>query len=404
MLWSGRRAVWVLGVSQCVYWGVLYYGFSVLLMPIQTELGLSRSAVAGAFSASLLVGALTAPVVGRWIDRDHGPLMMRTGVLVAAAGLLLSAWITTLFGLYVAWIVIGIAMAAILYEPAFGVVIRAIENSQDRFRSLAAVTILGGLASTVFLPIIGMAVPAFGWRSTQILGAVVVLIAAWTLERYTFPNLRPHIEVNDVAHAPTAAQVFLAPPPRFTALAAIFVAGTLASMGLTTLLIPLLIERGHSVSAAAVVLAMLGVMQLPGRIWMLHGGHGTSRHALVTLPLALMAIGLAIVTIAQNMTFSASGVAIFGVGAGLQTLARPWLVQLLYGTTHAGHWNGRIARLQGFARAIGPFGAAVLSVSGGTSYVFAGLSLMLFAVILLGLLVLRAHKSAIARLPLEEAS
>lgn len=29
-----RRAIWLLGGGQCVYWGMLYYGFSVLLVPI----------------------------------------------------------------------------------------------------------------------------------------------------------------------------------------------------------------------------------------------------------------------------------------------------------------------------------------------------------------------------------
>jgi len=398
MLPNLRRAVWMLGASQTVYWGVLYYGFSVLLVPMETELGLSRIVVAGAFSASLLVTALAAPLIGRWIDRDRGAVLMRVGVCVAVAGLFLNAQITTPLGLYVAWIVIGIAMAALLYEPAFGLVIRTVDDSLDRLRALATVTIFGGLASTVFMPLVGFSVVALGWRNTQIVGITMILVAAWGLERYTFPVLTAH-RVASFARSATvpaeATKIAVSTKPRgYVALVAIFVMGTLASMGLTTLLIPLLIERGHSASAAAIVLAMLGVAQLPGRIWMLHGGHGTSLNTLVTLPLILQAAGLGIVAVTPNVFITALGIAIFGVGAGLQTLARPWLIQQLYGAAQAGHWNSRVARLQGLARAAGPIGAAALSMTGGTAFVFGGLSLAVLGMLPFGWSLLRCADGA----------
>lgn len=46
--------------------GMLYYGFSVLLLPMVSELHSSRAVVAGAFSLGLLVMALAAPQIGRW--------------------------------------------------------------------------------------------------------------------------------------------------------------------------------------------------------------------------------------------------------------------------------------------------------------------------------------------------
>jgi hypothetical protein len=36
------RAVIALGVGQCVNWGVLYYAFAVLLLPVEAELGAER--------------------------------------------------------------------------------------------------------------------------------------------------------------------------------------------------------------------------------------------------------------------------------------------------------------------------------------------------------------------------
>jgi hypothetical protein len=32
------RAVWAIGIGQCVGWGVLYYAFGVLLVPVEQDL------------------------------------------------------------------------------------------------------------------------------------------------------------------------------------------------------------------------------------------------------------------------------------------------------------------------------------------------------------------------------
>ena len=72
------------------------------------------------------------------------------------------------------------------------------------------------------------------------------------------------------------------------------------------------------------------------------------------LPIVLQAAGLCVVIGSRAPWIMALGVAVFGLGAGLQTLARPWWVQKLYGVADAGRWNGEVARMQGFARAAAP--------------------------------------------------
>ena len=48
------RANLALGIGQLVNWGVLYYAFGVLMVPLERDLGVGRSVVAGAFSLALL--------------------------------------------------------------------------------------------------------------------------------------------------------------------------------------------------------------------------------------------------------------------------------------------------------------------------------------------------------------
>ena len=78
------RAIWAIGCGQLVNWGVLFFAFSVLLVPLQDAFDAPRWLVAGAFSLGLLVSAIAAPAVGRLVDRGQGPAVMRAGGLLAA--------------------------------------------------------------------------------------------------------------------------------------------------------------------------------------------------------------------------------------------------------------------------------------------------------------------------------
>src|SRR5512134_2930530 len=113
------RAVAALGIGQCVNWGVLYYAFAVLVVPIGRELAVPTWVVTGAFSVALLLSGAMAPAVGRWIDEGHGAAVMRAGGIAAAA--LMIAWtlMPGVLALYVVWAGLGLCMAATLYEPVF---------------------------------------------------------------------------------------------------------------------------------------------------------------------------------------------------------------------------------------------------------------------------------------------
>jgi MFS family permease len=371
-----RRAIWLLGAGQCVYWGMLYYGFSVLLVPMVSEFHTSRAIVAGAFSAGLLVMALIAPQVGRWIDRDHAARVMLAGAAIAVLGVLAASQVTNLVGLYVVWTVMGLAMAALFYEPALGLVIRTVKADADRLRALASVTVVAGLASTIFLPVMAFTVKRIGWRSTEIATAAVVVVASTLLQRFVLPAFRADPVSRAASHV-AAPAMRVRHPATFTVLSVVFVLSTLGSMSLITLLIPVLVDRGQSATTGATVLATLGVMQLPGRIWLLRGGRANSIRRLLGMQLALQMLGMALVAVDGWIGLTALGVACFGGGAGLHTLARPWAIQSIYGVADAGRVNGVMARYEGFARAGSPVAVALIYERGGAVSVFGGLSVAL---------------------------
>ena len=367
------RALIALGIGQCVNWGVLYYAFAILVVPLERELGVATWVVTGAFSLALLTSAAAAPTVGRWCDRGRGPYVMQAAGFTAAA--LLVAWLLmpSIPTLYLIWGALGLCMAAVLYEPAFIIVGRAYRDPAGRLRALALITVFGGLASTIFLPATMLLVTTSGWRL-----AVLCLAAILTFSTLLTGRVVRHLPHGIPPPAPVKPERVADPPrhrPGFASMAGIFALTTFTSAALTTNLIPVLAERQVPAATAAVLGGLMGAMQLPGRLLLMNGSRAGSPTILLTTSLLLHAGGLSLVVFSASTPAIAIGALVFAVGAGLMTIVRPYLIQTVFTIERAGDLNGRIARHQQLARAAGPIVVALLASRFTYSWVLAALAL-----------------------------
>src|SRR4029078_7206977 len=112
------------------------------------------------------MASVTAYPIGVAIDRGYGRAVMALGS--GLAGLLLLVWsqIASLWALYPLLAGIGLAQAMTLYEPAFAVVAR--RYGLEARRGITALTLWGGFASTVFVPLIQLLLNAVDWRGTLV--------------------------------------------------------------------------------------------------------------------------------------------------------------------------------------------------------------------------------------------
>lgn len=378
---TANRALYAIGFGQLVNWGVLYYAFSVLLVPVAESLEVTSWLVAGAFSAALFISALAAPAVGRLADRGQGPVVMQAGGLIAAGVLLAWAAWPTLPITYAAWAALGVCMAATLYEPVFTIVGRAFADGDTRLRAIATVTIMGGLASTAFLPGTTFLIGKVGWR-----GAVLVLAAtvatstilvgrlAFSDRAFSWPQLIDGVFGDDDAGAESTGSL--------QRLVAVFSLSSIVNSAVSANIVAALIERQLSPARAAAIGGLFGVMQLPGRLLMTNRSFAPGPRQLLLVSFALQIAGL-LTLVASFEAALWIGVAIFACGAGLTTLARPYLVLHVHGPGRAGRVNGVMARGQQLARAGGPVSAAALASAAGYGRLFLALAALLVAAALL---------------------
>jgi MFS family permease len=113
------RAVLVLGVTEILAWGTIFYP-PVLTVPlIAHDRGWSMSLAMGGFSLALLTAGLVSPRVGLLIDHYGGHRVMSVGSLLAALGLASIVYADHPAAYIAVWMVLGVAIAATLYDPAF---------------------------------------------------------------------------------------------------------------------------------------------------------------------------------------------------------------------------------------------------------------------------------------------
>jgi MFS family permease len=156
-----RLLVGALAITQTIGYGVLSYAFAVFLTPMARDLRASPTAITAALTLAVLVSAVATVPVGRWIDRHSGRGIMLGGSVLGTLTVLVWSSVDNLASPYLVFIAIGLTSATVLYEPAFAVIVHTV-HSRHRATALLAVTIVAGLASSIFVPLTGVLTDHFG--------------------------------------------------------------------------------------------------------------------------------------------------------------------------------------------------------------------------------------------------
>lgn len=375
MISRGRRSgiLAILAITQVLSWGMLYYAFAILAPEIQREMGWRAEIVYGAFSWSLLVAGLAATPVGALLDRCGGRFVMAAGSLICGGGFLGLGHAQSVGMYFIAASVLGIGMALVLYEAAFATINRELATTSRT--GISTLTLFGGLASTVFWPVTLHLNTLLGWRTTYLAYGVIQLAVCLPLHLLLPGSLRPRsvsVATGGTHPVPDQDASFTlreaVRDPIFWKLAFAFSANSFTFSALSVHLIPLLARFGHPASTVVMLAAMIGPMQVAGRIGELAFAQKVAPQAVglvafAVLPAGLLALGF----LGGWLPAVALFCVMYGLGNGILTIVRGTVPQALYGRENYGAISGAMAGPSLAAKAAGPLVVASMVQGTGAS-------------------------------------
>jgi len=290
--------------------------------------------------------------------------VMTAGSTLAAVLLALWAHVESLGGLYALWIGLGLALAGILYEPVFAVItLRFPDSYQTR---ITALTLVGGFASTLFVPLTEWAIEALGWREALSLLAACNLLLCIPVHAWALGGGGSLPSAGAPRHSPRAGPgedtVRRAlRSPVFWSLAVSFTGYYTAFSALSFHLVPLLSDRAMPMATVIAAVALIGPSQVAGRIALLTlrgslSARGAGRVATLILP-----AGILLELMLPDSSAALFGfVILLGVANGIITIVRGTAVPQLMWREGYGAINGMLSLPANVARGAAPWGAALL--------------------------------------------
>jgi predicted MFS family arabinose efflux permease len=318
--------------------------FGVMLLPIERDLGWSRTEIAsGPVLISLMtisLGMLMGVAVDRLGPRIVG-LLALTGLCAVLA--LMSQVKDQLWQWWLLWAGIGIASSAI--PPSM---VTAVSRTFTNGRGLAIAVVLSGsgISSLVVPSLANALVEEHGWRLAYVWlagmwGVIVIPLAALFLrpacgsqpatpEAAASPHELPGLTVREGFRAPVFYKLLLGT-----------FASTFAGTALVLNLVPVLHSTGLAAASAAAVAGSIGIATITGRII---GGGLIDRFSAGMIAAAVSAISIvlpaSLLLQPGSVPASVTGVFIYGMMGGALTpaiayLASRHLGQRSFGTLYA---------------------------------------------------------------------
>lgn len=397
MTTSQTRTVTCLGLAQTLAWASSYYLPAMLAASMARDLGVSVSLIFAAFSAALVVSAVLGPIAGKAIDRYGGRRVLMLNSLVFALALAGIASAQGPTGLFLAWGLLGVAMAAGLYEAAFASLVHL--YGQRSRGAITGITLMAGFASTIGWPISAWLELQWGWRSACLTWAALHLLVGLPL--YSLLARAPDDGPEQIAPfaaeaaSPSAASrtpAAAVPVPNTPAsatrsavlLALIFAITWFISTAMAAHLPRLLQAQGVPLAAALVLAGLVGPAQVAGRL--LEYGLLRHIHPVVSARVAgaMHSLG-ALAFLLLGVPAGAAFTLLHGAGNGVLTIAKGTLPLVLFGAKDYGLRQGLLMVPARFAQALSPylFGLAIDRFGGGALWFSAALGLIGFAALML---------------------
>jgi len=232
--------------------------------------------------------------------------------------------------------------------------------------------VVAGFASTVFLPLTGWLVHAYGWRTALLLLASIQAVLTVPLHAVVLRAAPPH-PARSRRPAVPLRKVFT--DRAFWLLTAAFTANTAAIAVVAVHLVAALIHWGHPATFAATTAGLFGVLSVTGRLTTTGLQRRYRTIPVVATIFALQGVAAALLPlVGRTSALAVVAVIGFGLGFGVGTIAKPVLLAERYDTRRYATIAGTMVVPITIAKAAGPLAAAWLQSTSGYGPVFAAVA------------------------------
>lgn len=359
-----------LGVTMTIGYGTLYYSFAVLAPEIAGEFGWEESFVFAIFSIGLLAGAISAPIIGRMIDRFGARSVMSAGSLFAATTLALiavmqNAWQFTVLALMAEFVAI-----AVQYDAGFAAL--AQRYGRNARAEITLVTLIAGFASTVFWPLIQWLLTQMTWREVYLVLAAMNLLIALPIHltmpkgRLTPPEML--VEPNALALVKSYQHVTGSRPMILLGISLASGGFVLSAIGASLLI--LLDDIGFATATATIAASCIGPSQVAARLFEYARRSHFSPPMTAIIAASAMVLGLALLGVtllALVPAFLFAFAVMYGVGQGLTSIVRGMLPLHYFGPEGYGRRTGTLSGFRMVLSASAPFTIIFLNERLGTA-------------------------------------
>ena len=361
----------LLSFGQIFSWAGLFYVFAAFLVTWENNLLWSKAELTLGFSLAIFVSAISAPLIGKLIDNGFGKWVMLIGALVGSIALFSITIEGEDFCFILAWIIIGFAQSACLYEACFSHVLK-LKPSESR-RVMTHVSIIAGLAPSVAFVFGALLTSFYSWQiAIKIFSIGVAVLAAPTLFLGGLIFEYPKGDLDSVGKSQreklNSFGVFN--KPIFWLIGGSFFLIAINHGILTNHLIPILMDRGSGYSFAIITASLIGPAQIIGRLVLLKFGLGFPVSVVTLVSFAGLFSAAVFLLIADvNISLVLVFAATQGAFWGMISIVRPLMTAEFFGVNFIGAISGLIALPFLFGFSIAPYLGSLVWGVGGYNFV-----------------------------------
>lgn len=351
---------------------------SVLMVPLESEFGWSRTAISGAVAINIALFGLIGPFAAALMDRFGLRRIVAIALALLTASVALTTQMRTEWQLTLLWGVLvgsGTGVTALV----FAAIVANRWFDERRGVVIGALSAANATGQLLFLPLLASLIERFGWRmgALTVAGAaaiVCVLVILLMRDRPEDMGLKPYgwkpsnVPDGIRARSPLEALAWASRSPSFWVLAgSFFVCGASTNGLIGTHLIPACHDYGITAVRAAGLLAVMGIFDILGTTasgWLTD--RFPSRYLLFTY---YSLRGLSLLFLPMTLAQGGTALAWFAIFYGLDWVATvPPTVRLTadtFGRENTGVVYGWIGAAHQLGASLAAIGAGVIRTEWG---------------------------------------